>query len=604
MKKSKFTFLLLLIAIASLITSVNKVVTSYGILDEEIKQATSGNYKYNYICTLAPEEKISYDKLYNLLKKNLSNYSVELSLSYESPHFNSDYINIRGILNNKTYLGTLKEGSIDNFNKPFFAFVGEDTDSWYQKHIQLDNDAYEINATYYNKYRSSIYFSLHSAPKEFKKAFESQPIISLSVRGSSSLPDSIKAFEKDLKSTFKNLKFDYSFYGEDYYKFKANQVKTPYIDRLIPYVVLLIFSIALVSILISKIFFRAKPIVLLSLFFIMLTCNGYILISSLTYLNARVQFTKTVEEYKDNHIYYSSAPLTDDVKNRIVSSTSTLNYTGSFSTTLSYDKVVQLEDELNFTEDYNSSNLENEISTKMLYFPQEFYNSLSVKLSKGSNLDFNKNTVLLGDTFEKYFNLGDTIYINGNKFEIVGFIEKNYMAPYTLGRLTNLNNGLMISSPLSTDNATDDLFLLNTDTNSSRLSSIHDINTSLIYSYGQGKFVSILFSVVTLILLLITISVCYVNLFISLSNVIFFIVSIISNILSISLFYFINISSSLPYYLRPIESLEYLSRRDITITFLVSLCIFMFQYIYKKYSRILNKILNNVTHKCHRSIIK
>ena len=41
MKKSKFTFLLLLIAIASLITSVNKVVTSYGILDEEIKQATS-----------------------------------------------------------------------------------------------------------------------------------------------------------------------------------------------------------------------------------------------------------------------------------------------------------------------------------------------------------------------------------------------------------------------------------------------------------------------------------------------------------------------------------------------------------------------------------
>ena len=174
MKKSKFTFLLLLIAIASLITSVNKVVTSYGILDEEIKQATSGNYKYNYICTLAPEEKISYDKLYNLLKKNLSNYSVELSLSYESPHFNSDYINIRGILNNKTYLGTLKEGSIDNFNKPFFAFVGEDTDSWYMKHIPLDNDVYEINATYYNKYRSAIYFSLHSAPKEFQKAFGAQ----------------------------------------------------------------------------------------------------------------------------------------------------------------------------------------------------------------------------------------------------------------------------------------------------------------------------------------------------------------------------------------------------------------------------------------------
>ena len=97
MKKSKFTFLLLLIVIASLITSVNKVVTSYGILNEEIKQVTSGNYKYNYICTLAPEEELNYDKLYNLLNKNLSNYSVELSLNYESPNFNSDYINIKGI---------------------------------------------------------------------------------------------------------------------------------------------------------------------------------------------------------------------------------------------------------------------------------------------------------------------------------------------------------------------------------------------------------------------------------------------------------------------------------------------------------------------------
>ena len=54
MKKSKFTFLLLLVVIASLITSVNKVVTSYGILEEEIKQVTSGNYKYNYIITMVP----------------------------------------------------------------------------------------------------------------------------------------------------------------------------------------------------------------------------------------------------------------------------------------------------------------------------------------------------------------------------------------------------------------------------------------------------------------------------------------------------------------------------------------------------------------------
>ena len=109
MKKSKFTFLLLLVVIASLITSVNKVVTSYGILEEEIKQVTSGNYKYNYICTIAPDENFNYNKLYNILNKNLSNYSVELSLNYESPQFNSEYISIRGILNNKTYLGTLKE---------------------------------------------------------------------------------------------------------------------------------------------------------------------------------------------------------------------------------------------------------------------------------------------------------------------------------------------------------------------------------------------------------------------------------------------------------------------------------------------------------------
>ena len=602
MKKSKFTFLLLLIVIASLITSVNKVVTSYGILNEEIKQVTSGNYKYNYICTLAPEEELNYDKLYNLLNKNLSNYSVELSLNYESPNFNSDYINIKGILNNKTYLGTLNEGSIDNFNKPFFAFVGEDTESWYLKHITLDKDVYEISATYYNKYKSGIYFSLHSAPKEFQKAFETQPIISLSGRGSNTLPDSIKAFEKDLKSTFKNIKFDYNFYGEDYYKFKADQVKTPYINRLIPYVVLLIFSIALVAILISKIFFRTKPAVLLSLFFIMVVCNGYFIISSLTFINARVQFTKSVDEYKDSHIYYSSNPLPNDLKNNVISSTSTIDYTGNFSTTLPYDKVVELKDKLNFTEAYNSSSLENEISTKMLYFPEDFYNSLSIKLSKGNDLDFNKNTVLLGDTFEKYFNLGDTIDINGDKFKIVGFIEKDYMVPYTLGRLTNLNNGLIISSPLSTNSTSNDLFLLNTDNN--KLSSIYDINTSLIYSYGQGKFVSILFSVVTLILIIITISVCYVNLFISLNNIVFVMVSIIGNILSILLFYFINIASSLPYYLRPIESLEYLSNRNITITFLVSIFVCIFQYIYKKYSRILNKILNNMTHKCHRSIIK
>ena len=75
MKKSKFTFLLLLVVIASLITSVNKVVTSYGILEEEIKQVTSGNYKYNYICTIAPDENFNYNKLYNILNKNLSNYS-------------------------------------------------------------------------------------------------------------------------------------------------------------------------------------------------------------------------------------------------------------------------------------------------------------------------------------------------------------------------------------------------------------------------------------------------------------------------------------------------------------------------------------------------
>ena len=111
-------------------------------------------------------------------------------------------------------------------------------------------------------------------------------------------------------------------------------------------------------------------------------------------------------------------------------------------------------------------------------------------------------------------------------------------------------------------------------------------------------------AIITLILIIITISVCYVNLFISLSNGIFFIVSIISNVLSIVLFYFISISSSLPYYLRPIESLEYISIRNLLITFLVSLCIFIFQYIYKKYSKLLNKILNSVTHKCHRSIIK
>ena len=604
MKKGKFTFLLLLVVIASLITSVNKVVTSYGILEEEIKQVTSGNYKYNYICTIAPDENFNYNKLYNILNKNLSNYSVELSLNYESPQFNSEYISIRGILNNKTYLGTLKEGSIDNFNKPFFAFVGEDTDSWYMKQIPLGDNIYTINATYYNKYKSAIYFSLHNAPKEFQKAFESQPIISLSVRGSSSLPDSLKAFEKDLKSTFKNIKFDYSFYGEDYYKFKSNQVKSPYLDRLIPYVVLLIFSLALVTILILKIFFRAKPVILLSLFFIMLTCNGYFLISSLTYLEARVTFTKSLDEYENSHIYYSSAPLTDDIKSNIISSTSTLNYTGSFSTSLSYDKIVELKDELNFTEDYNSSNLENEISTKMLYFPQEFYDALSVKLYKGNNLDFSKNTVLLGFNFEKYFNVGDIIHINGDKFEVVGFIEKNYMAPYTLGRLTNLNNGLITSSKVYNGNDADDLFLLKNNSNSNRLSSISTINNSLIYSYGQGKFVPILFSVITLILIIITISVCYVNLFISLSNGIFFIVSIISNVLSIVLFYFISISSSLPYYLRPIESLEYISIRNLLITFLVSLCIFIFQYIYKKYSKLLNKILNSVTHKCHRSIIK
>ena len=81
-------------------------------------------------------------------------------------------------------------------------------------------------------------------------------------------------------------------------------------------------------------------------------------------------------------------------------------------------------------------------------------------------------------------------------------------------------------------------------------------------------------------------------------------VSLFTNTLSILAFYFINISSSLPYYLRPIESLEYLRKQNIAITFLISIFIFIFQYIYKKYSHILNKILNTMTHKCHRSIIK